>query len=101
MGMDLKPVKPTKAAPRDADGGHIWGCYNWNGWGWLRDFLNRHGADTSHMAGCNDGDLIPADVCRAYADVIERELPNLAGDDRRWLTPHVILWRTCGGYEQW
>lgn len=110
MGMDLKPMRPTKDAPcYPADyeyaayrGRVIWGRYNWSGWGWLTDHLAEWGdVDMSHFAGSNDGALIPAKVCRQVADSLEKHLPELSSADRDWIAPHVQLWRTCGGYRQY
>lgn len=106
MGMDLKPLRPSKAAPRyPADAVYtpnrpIWGCYNWNGWFYLQDRLREWGVDISEFRGVNDGDKISAKTCRAVADAIEKHLAGMDERDRNWLSPHVKLWRTCGGYAQ-
>lgn len=101
MGMDLKPIRPSKKAPRDENGHPKWGRYNISGWSYIWDQLNRWGVDTSEFSGYNDGDKISAKTCRAVADAIEKHLPEMSERDRRWLEPHVILWRTCGGYRQY
>jgi hypothetical protein len=104
--MDLKPLRPSKSAPRyPADdkyeaGKVVWGRYNWHGWGVLRGKLEEWGVDTSEFSGCNDGDLISAKTCRKVADAIEAHLPELSEEYQNWLQPHIARWRTCGGYAQ-
>lgn len=100
MGMDLKPIKPTKDAPRGEDG-VVWGRYNWNGWCLLQEMLSGWGVDTSQFAHSNDGAKISAEACGKIADAIEARLPEMTERDRRWLEPHIARWRNCGGYEQW
>lgn len=106
MGMDLKPIRPSKNAPRYpaddkyAPGQVIWGRYNIAGWGWIWDRLTEWGVDTSEFSGFNNGDKISAATCRKVADAIEQHLPELDERNRRWLEPHIALWRTCGGYRQ-
>ena len=106
MGMDLKPLRPSKAAPRHpADDKYspnkpVWGQYNWSGWSLLCEHLEKWGVDTSEFRGVNDGDKISAKTCRAVADAIEAHLHELDEPHRNWLAPHVARWRTCGGYAQ-
>lgn len=109
MGMDLKPMRPAEDAPRHPADYHfepfrgqaIWGRYNWTGWFWLIEHLDQWGVDTSEFDGCNDGNQIKAVTCRAVADAIEKHLPELPRIDQQWLKPHIMLWRTCGGYRQY
>ena len=104
--MDLKPLRPSKEAPRwPADHEYspnavMWGRYNRTGWSWLLKYLNEWGVDTSEFSGFNDGDEISGKTCLAVADAIEAHLHELEKEDRDWLAPHVALWRTCGGYAQ-
>lgn len=106
MGMDLKPIAPTKDAPRKpADAtydpnGHIWGRYNWSGWSWIEQHLQAWGVDTHEFDGSNDGEKISAETCRKVADAIEAHIGELDEEHQTWLRPHIELWRTCGGYEQ-
>lgn len=106
MGMDLKPINPSANAPRHSTDDKwspneaFWGRYNWSGWSYIIDRLNEWGVDTSTFAGCNDGAVIPDEVCKQVADAIEKNAPNLDEEHRDWLLGHVLLWRTCGGYEQ-
>lgn len=44
--------------------------YNWSGWGFLCQFAEDHGVDTSEFDGCNDGRLIRAATCRSLAATI-------------------------------
>jgi len=101
MGMELKPMRPHKGAPRDTNGEVIWGHYNWSGWAYLVDFLNAHDVDTSEFTGWNNGDLICAATCKEVAKTIEKYAGGLSPEDREWLLPHAELWRTCGGYRQY
>jgi hypothetical protein len=101
MGMDLKPNRPSKDAPRNKDGYLIWGRYNIYGWAYLWAKLDDWGVDTSTFSSFNDGKLIPKKVCLAVADAIEKHLEQLNKEDKEWLQPHIIRWRTCGGYRQW
>lgn len=109
MGMDLKPMRPTKDAPRHpADdkwdpNGPVWGRYNWSGWRFLMDKLHEWGMEMlgKGFSGMNDGELIRAPYCREVADLIEKNLHTLSPEDQEWLKPHIILWRTCGGYRQY
>jgi hypothetical protein len=101
MGMDLKPARPRKDAPRDEKGRVIWGGYNWGGWTYICTKLYEWGVDTSEFSGCNDGELIKAKTCRAVAKAIEDNLHTLDERHQKWLAPHIELWRTCGGYRQY
>ena len=110
MGMDLKPVRPWKSAPRNSPldkydpNGVIWGRYNWSGWSWILNHLREWGMsqeDLSYFSGCNDGDLIPTKTCQRVADLIEKNLDTLEPDDQVWIKEDIILWRTCGGYRQY
>jgi hypothetical protein len=94
MGMDLLPIQPTVGYATPLS-------YNWAGWRWLRTKLNEWNVDTSHLRGSNDGDEIPSEKCCEIADAIEAHLYELDECEREWLRPHIVLWRTCGGYEQW
>ena len=106
MGMDLKPVRPSKKAPRhpaDASYGAnevIWGRYNWSGWRYICDKLEEWGVDISEFSGCNDGEKISAATCKKVADAIEAHLSGLDEQHRNWLQPHIDRWRYCGGYRQ-
>lgn len=56
---------------------------------------------SSEFSGFNDGEVISEETCKTVADAIEQHLSELEEVDQRWLKPHIALWRTCGGYEQW
>ena len=99
MGMDLKPIDPSPDAPTD-EYGVTWGRYNWSGWSWLVDHLNKWGVDTNEFKGMNDGDPISKETCLKVADTIEQHLDELEPRDQKWLKDDIVLWRTCGGYEQ-
>ena len=110
MGMDLKPQRPSKDAPRRDDGTIRWGRYNISGWAALYHFLEGNGVDTSEMSGYNDGDRIKAATCRKIADTIEANFEEYL--DKFGVTEKdplgiesckndVLLWRTCGGYRQY
>lgn len=109
MGMDLKPVRPGKHAPRYPQDYHyppkrgkvIWGRYNWSGWSVICDYLVKWGVMTNEFDGLNDGKLISAKTCRKVADAIESHLPEIPEEHREWLKDDIELWRTCGGYQQW
>lgn len=101
MGMDLEPINPTKEAPETEEGGIEWGRYNWNGWTFQYKLLNDWGVDTSELSRWNDGAEISKLTCLKIADAIEKHLNELSEEDRKWLKPKIILWRTCGGYRQW
>ena len=107
MGMDLKPMRPSKDAPRYpandpyAPGEVIWGRYNWSGWRWIAEHAHKWGVDVSEFDGCNDGKLIRSETCKAVADAIEKNLHTLDPSHRQWLEPHIALWRHCGGYRQY
>ena len=96
VGMDLKPIAPaTENAP--------WGLYNIAGWTWLYKHLvawNRPDL-ARQMPSVNDGEEISNATCIAIGDTIEANLSKLNEVDRVWITPHIELWRTCGGYEVW
>lgn len=99
MGMDLQPIAPTEDAPKDKYG-YEWGHYNWIGWTTLIRLLKEWGIDISEFSESNDGEVISQKTCLLVADAIERHLTLMDEDCRRWLEPHITLWRTCGGYEQ-
>ena len=108
MGMDLIPVNPSEEAPRWDAPGKSWhgklipGRYNWSGWSWLLQHLERWGVLTDEFQYTNDGDVISEETCIRVADAIEQHVSELdePDDTKVWLMGHVILWRTCGGYEQ-
>lgn len=108
MGMDLKPVNPSADAPRYPNdypyeprrGQAKWGRYSWSGWSWLIENLERWGVNVAEFRGCNDGEVISEATCKAVADAIEKNIHEFPQSDREWLLEDVILWRTCGGYEQ-
>jgi hypothetical protein len=107
MGMDLRPMRPSKDAPRRAitstyaPGEIIWGRYNWTGWAYITNKLAEWGVPLGEFDGSNDGKLITARTCRLVADAIELHLNELEAEDQKWLEPHIQLWRTCGGYRQY
>lgn len=101
MGMDLKPINPSPDAPRRDSGEAVWGRYNWAGWRWLLDRLHEWGLDTSEFSGCNNGDVISEETCVKVSKLIQDHLPEFDETDREWISEHIPLWATCGGYEQW
>ncbi len=110
MGMDLKPQRPSKDAPRREDGTIRWEKYSIGGWAALYHFLNAHGVDTSEMSGYNDGDRIKAATCRTIADTIEANFDEyldkfgVTDKDLKGIEScklDIQLWRTCGGYRQY
>lgn len=94
MGMDLVPINKDRI-----NVAHL--QYNWSGWRWIIDRLNKWGVDIEEFKGVNDGHVISEETCKKVADALEQHLPELEKDDQEWLSPHVAAWRTCGGYEQW
>ena len=103
MGMDLKPVRPTKAAPRDENGEPVWGYYNWTGWTILGNQLIEWGHSdlVNYMSGWNDGEVIPSKICKQIGKAIKEHLDEEEDDDwREFQRTKVTLWETCGGYKQ-
>ena len=100
MGMDLKPIAPTADAPIEL-GEVKWGRYNWTGWTTIERLLRSWGVSTHEFASSNDGAVISAETCQRVADAIAAHISEMDERDRAWLEPHITLWRTCGGYEQW
>jgi hypothetical protein len=90
MTMDLR----AKNHPHDLG-------YNWYGWDYLARMLDGLGVDTSEFKGCNDGHPISEATCKAVADALEKYLPAMSAEDRKWLEPDIQSWRNCGGFEQW
>jgi len=101
MGMDLKPINPSDDAPKYPDGSPQWGRYNWTGWSFLLSHLQGWGVPLDEFRGMNDGEVISDETCKLVANAIEHNIKQLSLDDEDWLRPHIALWRTCGGYEQW
>ena len=101
MGMDLITIEPMQDAPKDKNGRTIDGRYNITGWTLLWNLLIDWKVDTSEFSGYNDGEQICKETCLAVAKAIEDNLHTLNKKDKDWLQPHIILWKTCGGYEQW
>lgn len=99
MGMDLEPIAPTDKHPLDSNGEPRWGRYNWSGWNYLGDFLEKHGCDVE-LAGMNDGEELSAEDCKRVAQCIEDNVDTLDARDKQWLSGHIALWRECGGYRQ-
>jgi hypothetical protein len=100
MGMSLRPIKPTRAAPRYR-GKPVPCDFNLTAWGRLRGWLKQWGVDTSEFTVGNDGQRISATTCAKVADAIETHLPELPKEDRQWLAETVKYWRTCGGFYQY
>jgi hypothetical protein len=82
MGMTLIPIRPTQKAPLDKNGNPRWLHYNLGDWGWLRQQLRGWGVDTARFSSCNDGERIPAKLCRQVADALEVHLGELDGEQR-------------------
>ena len=101
MGMDLIPMEPTLEAPKDGQGNIIDGRYNIFGWGELWNLLIDWKVDTAEFSGYNDGEQICKETCLEVAKAIENNLHTLDKKTKNWLQPHIALWQTCGGYEQW
>ena len=101
MGMDLIVIAPTKNAPKDTNGNIIDGRYNISGWTTLWNLLIDWNIDVSEFSGYNDGEIICQETCQDVAKAIEDNLHTLDEKHKNWLQPHIELWRTCGGYEQW
>ena len=78
MGMDLRPINPPEHVSAMTEGGVAWddegkwGRYNIGGWSDLRGYLRRKDF-AEDLPVFNDGELIPAAVCREIADLLERE----------------------------
>ena len=81
MGMDLVPNT------NNVDVFHA----NWHGWSTLRTLLIQCGADTSSMAGSNDGDAVTGDEAREWS----RKLREHVGDI---IVLHHIDSSTRAGY---
>ena len=75
--------------------------YNLDDWGWLRGQLRVWGVDTAQFSDCNDGERIPAKVCRQVADALAAHLDEIDGEEREWWQPQIQIWRTGGGFRQW
>lgn len=101
MGMDLKPINPSKHAPRGTDGNVIWGRYNWFGWNLLQQYLDKWGVDTSELTGLNDGAEISEETCNKIAEAIMTHANELIAAGHEGFLADAALWATCGGYEQW
>ncbi len=91
MGLNLLPANKS-LKPLE---------YNWGSWKFLVNCLNNWGVDTKDFSERNEGSLLNAEVCRTVADVIEKNLDQLAPEDQIWLREHIELWRLSGGFEQW
>lgn len=63
MGMDL-----YSALRKDGNSLHY--RFNWSGWGRLCDLLGSLGCNLSKFSGSNDGDKVPASVCKEIAKKI-------------------------------
>ena len=105
MGWDLKPIKPSSNAPQYLSDpkrrtGAIWGRYNMIGWLTLIAFLKKWDVDVREFSSTNYGEAISAETCEKVAAALEKHLPDLRQSDRAWLEPHIILWKTSGGYRQ-
>jgi len=100
MGIDLKPINPSKKAPLNEDGTIKWARYNWAGWSALAEYLEQWGVDISEFSWMNDGDEISEKTCLAVADAIEAHLAEVDEDKRVFLKHNIEIWRTCGGFLQ-
>lgn len=98
MGMDLKPMRPTKNLPRNEDGKPKWERYNLGGWLALRVFLHHCDCDLAYqLPDTNDGDRIDSTTCKRIADLIEANEILLHELNSSWLLDDVSWWRNCGG----
>ena len=100
MGIDLVPIAPTAEMPQ-YKGKPASLHYNWSGWRYITNFLDKYNELTGEFAGSNDGDAISAETCRRVADCIEKHVNELPPEDKEWLTKHIPYWRHCGGFNQW
>ena len=94
MGMDLHSVASTIGEP-------LWIPYNWNGWRWLIEHLQKWGVDTKQFSFSNDGELISDEVCKAVASALSAHIDELDDEHRSWIEPHIVAWRSSGGFRQW
>lgn len=72
--------------------------------GWMGIHLGpirKASISTDEFTFINDGDPISETTCQRVASAIEAALPSLEEEDHEWLQPHIALWRTCGGYQQY
>lgn len=103
MGMDLKPVRPNKKYPRNPldakyePGKPQWGRYNCWGWSYLLKKLDAWGLQ-EQLPVYNDGELIPAKVCKKIAALITEHESELKGTEQEWILKDVIEWENCGGF---
>ena len=102
MSWHLKPINPSADAaqnPETKEPQH--GHYNLIAWLMLIRLLRTWNLDVSEFSDVNEGQIICESTCQKIASAIEEHLPHLDHNYRNWLEPHIVLWRTSGGYEQW
>lgn len=101
MGYDLEAVRPSPKYPKTEKGDPQWGRYNIAGWRWLYEHLSDWGVNLPDWRWLNDGEVIGQATCLRIANAIEAHLPELDDESRKWIEPHIILWRECGGFKVW
>lgn len=94
MGMDLHSVASTI-------GQQFRLHYNWTGWEWLIEHLQKWGLDTEQFSFWNDGELISFEVCNAVASTLSAHIDEIDDEDRPWIESHIVAWRSSGGFRQW
>ena len=53
------------------------------------------------FSGFNDGHRIPAEKCKIVAKLLEDNFEKLNSTEKRWLKPHINLWKFSGGFSYW
>lgn len=99
--MLLIPIRPTQKAPLDRNEMPVLLKYPWEDWFELRSRLKAWGVDVKPLAETNDGERIPARLCRQIADVIEAHLDEWDADSQELMRSDIPVWRTGGGFRQW
>ena len=51
--------------------------------------------------GFNDGHRIPSEKCKIVAKLLENNFEKLTSTEKRWLKPHINLWKFSGGFSYW
>ena len=53
------------------------------------------------FSGFNDGHRIPSEKCKIVAKLLEDNFEKLTSTEKRWLKPHINLWKFSGGFSYW
>jgi hypothetical protein len=103
MGMDLVG-EWRKSVPeniqKDPAGPYL--HYNWTGWSYICNLMDKLGVDTEQFSGSNDGAELNGITCKAVANALDTYVNSkeCSDTDKAWLSEHIPIWRWTKLFKQ-